>query len=91
MPSRAASCSATRPIRWSRTTFWPRSRLRSQVKGFAKPVRNYKVLDRLDDMVEQGKVVREERDGVRVVLDLQKLGKVGATKVLESILSRLNT
>jgi adenylate cyclase len=62
-----------------------------QAKGFAKPVRNYKVLDRVDAMAEQGKVIREERDGVRVVLDLQKLGKVGATKVLESILSRLNT
>ena len=62
-----------------------------QAKGFAKPVRNYKVLDRIDDMVEQGKVIREERDGVRVLLDLQKLGKVGAARVLESILSRLNT
>ena len=62
-----------------------------QVKGFAKPVRNYKVLDRIDDMIEQGKVIREEQDGVRVLLDLQKLGKVGAARVLESILLRLNT
>jgi adenylate cyclase len=62
-----------------------------QAKGFARPVRNYKVLDRVDDMVEQGRVIREERDGARVLLDLRKLGKVGAAKLLESILSRLNT
>jgi adenylate cyclase len=62
-----------------------------QVKGFAKPVRNYKVLGCIDDMIEQGKVIREEQDGARVLLDLQKLGKVGAARVLESILLRLNT
>ena len=62
-----------------------------QVKGFAKPVRNYGILDRVDEMVERGKAIREERDGVRVLLDLQKLGKAGAIQVLESVLARLRS
>ena len=36
-----------------------------QAKGFAKPVRNYKVLDQSRRLVEQGKVIREERDGLK--------------------------
>ena len=58
-------------------------------KGIAKPVRNYKILERIDDMVGQGKAIREEQDGLRVLLDLQKLDKARAIKTLESILSRL--
>lgn len=34
-------------------------------KGFSKPVRNYKVVERIDDMVGQGKVIREEQDGLK--------------------------
>ena len=60
-------------------------------KGIAKPVRNYKVLSRLDDMVEQGRAIREEQDGLKVIVDLQKLDKERAVKALEDILSRLKT
>ncbi len=62
-----------------------------QAKGFAKPVRNYKVLERIDDMVEHGKAIREEQDGLRILLDLQKLDKASAVTTLEGILSRLKT
>ena len=62
-----------------------------QAKGFAKPVRNYKVLDQFDKLTDQGKVIREEQDGLRVFLDLQKLDKASAAQALESILSRLRT
>jgi PAS domain S-box-containing protein len=58
-------------------------------KGIAKPVRNYKVLDRIDRMVEQGTAIREEQDGLKVLLDLQKLDKASAVKALENLLSRL--
>ena len=58
-------------------------------KGFTKPVRNYKVLDRFAEMVEQGKAIREEREGLKVGVDLQKLGQADALKALESIISRL--
>jgi len=58
-------------------------------KGFTKPVRNYKVLDRFDDMIEQGTAIREEQDGLKVLVDLHKLRKADAVRALESIVSRL--
>jgi hypothetical protein len=45
-----------------------------QVKGFAKPVRNYRVVvDRADRPAGLGKVIREEQDGLTILVDLQKL------------------
>jgi adenylate cyclase len=58
-------------------------------KGIAKPVRNYKILERIDDMVGQGKVIREEQEGLRVLLDLQRLDRGTAIKALDNIISRL--
>jgi class 3 adenylate cyclase len=60
-----------------------------QVKGFAKPIRNYKVLGLYDDLVEDGQVIRDERDGLRILLDLQKHDKAMAIEVMETVLSRL--
>jgi PAS domain S-box-containing protein len=62
-----------------------------QAKGFAKPVRNYKVLDQFDKLVGQRTVIREEQDGLRVFLDLQKLDKANAVQALKNILSRLGS
>ena len=62
-----------------------------QAKGFAKPVRNYRVLDQLDKLVGERKVIREEQDGLRIFLDLQKLDKTRAAQALKSILSRLES
>jgi PAS domain S-box-containing protein len=62
-----------------------------KAKGIAKPVRNYRVLERIDDMVEHGKVIREEQDGLKILIDLQKLDEASAVKTLEGILSRLKT
>src|SRR5215469_7296809 len=60
-------------------------------KGFAKPVRNYKVLNQFDELVSRGRVIREERDGLRVFLNLEKLDKAAAREALKSILSRLGS
>jgi len=60
-----------------------------QAKGFAKPVRNYKVLDQFDKRLGERRVIREEQDGLRVFVDLEKLDKANAVQALESILSRL--
>jgi adenylate cyclase len=60
-----------------------------QAKGFAKPVRNYKVLDQLGKLIDQRRVIREEQDGLRVFLDLQKLDKANAIQTLQNILLRL--
>jgi adenylate cyclase len=59
------------------------------IRGFADPVRNYKLLGLYDDLVEQGRVIREERDGVRILLNLERQDKAGAVQALESVLSRL--
>lgn len=60
-------------------------------KGIARPVRNYKVQDRVDEMVLQGTAIREEKAGLRVLVDLRKTDRASAVKTLESIVSRLKT
>jgi len=60
-----------------------------RAKGISKPVRNYRVLERIDDMVDHGRAIREERDGLKILLDLHRLDKASAIKTLEGILSRL--
>jgi PAS domain S-box-containing protein len=63
-----------------------------QAKGFAKPVRNYKVVvAQLDGSPGQSSFIREEHDGMRLFLDLQKLDKAGAVEALKSILCRLES
>jgi PAS domain S-box-containing protein len=62
-----------------------------QPKGVAKPVRNYAVIAHIDDLVEQGRAIHEEQEGLRLLVDLQKLDKSKAVKALESVLSRLRT
>ena len=58
-------------------------------KGFAEPVRCYKVLGIYDDLVSEGTVIREEADGFKFLLDLKKRGKAEAVEALEAILTRL--
>ena len=58
-------------------------------KGFAEPVRCYKVLGIYDDLVRQGSVIREEQDGLRLLLDLKKQDRAHVIEVLESVLARL--
>jgi adenylate cyclase len=59
------------------------------VRGFVHPVRNYKILGLYDELIEQGRVIREERDGVRILLNLGRQDKAAALQALESVLSRL--
>src|SRR3990170_2833826 len=60
-----------------------------KVKGFAEPIRCYKVLALYDDLVREGKVIREEQEGFKFMLDLQKRDKREAITTLEAILTRL--
>jgi adenylate cyclase len=59
------------------------------VKGFAEPVRCYKVLGLYDDLAKEGSVIREEADGFKVLLDLQKRDRAEAIAALEAIVARL--
>lgn len=60
-----------------------------KVKGFAEPIRCYKVLGLYDDLANEGMVIREEADGFKFLLDLQKRDRAEAIAALESILARL--
>ena len=61
------------------------------VKGFAKPVRTYAVTGLYDDLVKQGRVILEKRDGVRVLVDLGSGDETTAIHALEDVLSRLKS
>ena len=60
-----------------------------KAKGFAEPVRCYKVLGIYDDLAEEGTVIREERDGFKLLLNLAKQDRAEAIRTLEAILARL--
>ncbi len=59
------------------------------VKGFDKPIHFYKIVGIYDDLIEEGKVIRKDEDGVRVLVDLTKRDKSGAIRALEEVLSQL--
>jgi CheY-like chemotaxis protein len=59
------------------------------VKGFPKPISGYKLVGTYDDLVKAGRVVLEERDGLRVLVDLTKQNKTEAIQILQNILTQL--
>ena len=58
-----------------------------KVKGFAEPIRCYKVQGLYDQLAEEGTVIREKQ--FKFHLNLQKRHKAEAISILEGILSRL--
>jgi hypothetical protein len=56
-------------------------------KGFAKPVRTHKVAGIYDDLASQGRIIRVEQDGLRLLLDLAKQDKASAIQAIEDFLS----
>jgi class 3 adenylate cyclase len=60
-----------------------------KVKGFAEPIHCYKVLGLYDDLAAAGAVIREESEGFKVWLDLQKRDKAELAAALEAILAKL--
>jgi class 3 adenylate cyclase/HAMP domain-containing protein len=62
------------------------------VKGFAKPIRNHSVAGIYDAPTQQRGVIRKERDGFGLRVDLDSLGDDDRTEVIreiEQVLSRL--
>jgi CheY-like chemotaxis protein len=59
------------------------------VKGFPKPISAYKIVGTYNDLVKDGKVVLEERDGLHVLVDLAKQDRSDAIEVLQHILTQL--
>jgi len=59
------------------------------VKGFPKPISGYKLVGTYDDLVKAGRVVLEEREGLRVLVDLTKQNKTEVIQILQAILTQL--
>jgi adenylate cyclase len=72
-----------------KNTVLTEEQLAISVKGFARPVRTHKVIGIYDDLVEQGRIIRREQGGLRIVLDLTKQDKAAAVRAVEEFLSEL--
>jgi class 3 adenylate cyclase len=62
------------------------------VKGFAKPVRTHRVVGLHDPDAVQGRVIRQEQDGLLLLIDQRKLSgeaRANAIRVLEEVAARL--
>jgi class 3 adenylate cyclase len=59
------------------------------VKGFVRPVHTFKVVGTYEELVGTGRVLLQERDGLRVLVDLSKQDKSEAIAILEEVLSQL--
>jgi len=59
------------------------------VKGFAHPVRVYRVVGICDELEKDGRIIREERDGFRLLVDLTKGDQASAIAAVENALARL--
>jgi adenylate cyclase len=62
-----------------------------KVKGFSESIRCYKVVGLYDNLEREGQVIREEQEGFKFMLDLQKRDKQEAITTLEAILARLRS
>ena len=59
------------------------------VKGFARPVRVYRVVGTYDELERDGQIIREERDGFRLLVDLTKGDLANAIAAVEKVLAKL--
>jgi adenylate cyclase len=55
-----------------------------KVKGFSESIRCYKVVGLYDNLVREGQVIREEQEGFKFMLDLEKRDKQEAITTLEA-------
>ena len=63
------------------------------VKGFSTPVRTHRVVGLQDESGTQGRVIRQEQDGLLLIIDQKKLtgqGKADAIRILQDAIGRLN-
>ena len=62
------------------------------VKGFSTPVRTHRVVGLVDDAGAQGRVIRQEQDGLLLIIDQKRLtgkGRADAIRFLEEAARRL--
>ena len=61
------------------------------VKGFVRPINTFKVVGTYEELIETGQIMLQERDGLRVLVDLSKHDKSEAIAILEEVLSQLRS
>src|SRR5262249_27525152 len=59
------------------------------MKGFAHSVRAYRVIGICDELEKDGRIIREERNGFRLLVDLIKGDQASAIAAVEKVLARL--
>ncbi len=59
------------------------------VKGFLRPINTYKIVGTYDELVGAGRIMLQERKGLRVLVDLTKQDRSEAIAILEEVLSQL--
>jgi len=59
------------------------------VKGFAKPVRNYKVVGAYEESVKEGRLLHKEKDGVKLEVNWGRQDKATAIEAIEGFLAGL--
>lgn len=62
-----------------------------QAKGFAKPLRNYRVMGEVGQVAAEERIIREEMDGLSLFLNLDRLDKAKAVPTVENVLMRLRS
>ena len=63
-----------------------------QVKGFARPIENFKVVGTYDELIDEGRVIHRDSDGVTITVDRDRLdqaGKESAIQELEDVIAQL--
>jgi class 3 adenylate cyclase/HAMP domain-containing protein len=63
-----------------------------RVKGFARPIENFKVVETYDELIDEGRVIHRDGDGVTITVDrdrLDKAGKESAIQELEDVIAQL--
>jgi adenylate cyclase len=60
------------------------------VKGFARPIRTHKVIGIYDDLAVEGRIIRKEQAGLRILLDLAKQDKAAAIAAIKDVLAQLD-
>ena len=58
-------------------------------KGFAEPVRNYKVVGAYDELIAEGHLLRKQKDGITLEVDLQRHDRAEAIETIETFLTEL--
>jgi adenylate cyclase len=88
MPSSVESCSLTN-VALIKDTILTEEQEAVSVTGFAHPVRVYRVVGIYDELEKDGRIIREERDGFRLLVDLTKGDQASAIAAVENVLARL--